>query len=139
MINTTNMEAMQQQIANCLKETVDKYYEFDEELIEGVDKMYNVYNVYTNNQKQEETTENTKRRTNFSIKTLHTMNKNDVKFLCTDFGIITGNLKKNDLILPIVDYQRNIVNEEERDSDISSITCNEQGDNSIDTSVTQSS
>ena len=57
----------------------------------------------------------------------------------TDYGIVTGNLKKNDLILLIVDYQRNIVNKEEHDSDISSITDDEKDDNSIDTTITQTS
>ena len=35
-----------------------------------------------------------KRKTNFSITTLNIMNKNDVKNMCPDFGIVTGNLKK---------------------------------------------
>ena len=40
MTNTINMEAMQQQIADCPKETAGKYYKFDEaELIEVVDKI----------------------------------------------------------------------------------------------------
>ena len=88
-----------------------------------------------NANKQEEKIEIIKRKTSFSITTLNTMNKNDRKNLCTDFGIITGNLKKIDLILLIVDYQRNIVNEQENDSDISSITDDEKEDNSVDTSV----
>ena len=67
------------------------------------------------------------------------MNKNELKNICTDFGIVTGNLKKNDVILIIVDYQRKIVNEQENDSDISSITDDEKEDNSIDTSISQTS
>ena len=46
------------------------------------------------------------------------MNKNDLQNICMDFGIVTGNLKKNDLKLIIVDYQWNIFNEEEHSSDI---------------------
>ena len=49
--NTTNMKAIQKQIADCLKETVGQYYEFDdEELIKAVEKLYNVFT--SNNQKQ---------------------------------------------------------------------------------------
>ena len=62
------------------------------------------------------------------------MKKEDLKNLCTDFGIKTGNFKKNDLILLIVDYQRNMINEQENDSDISSIT-DVQEENSVDTSI----
>ena len=46
----------------------------------------------------------------------------------------TGNLKKNDLIIHIIDYQRKLKNEEECNSDISSITDIDEY-NSIDTSV----
>ena len=63
------------------------------------------------------------------------MNKNDLKNICIHFVIVTGNLKKNDLILLIVDYQWGIVNEEEHDSDISSITDNEKEEDGVDTSV----
>ena len=74
-----------------------------------------------------------KKRTSFSITTLNTMNKNDLKNICIHFVIVTGNLKKNDLILLIVDYQRGVGSKEEYDSDISSITDDEE--NSTDTSV----
>ena len=81
-----------------------------------------------NANKQEEKIEIIKRKTSFSITTLNTMNKNDQKHLCTDFGMTTGNLKKNDQILLIVDinYQQNIENKQENDSDISSITDNKK-------------
>jgi hypothetical protein len=70
---------------------------------------------------------------------INKQNKNELKNICTDFGTITGNLKKNDVILIIVDYQRKIVNEQENDSDISSITDDEKEDKSIDTSISQTS
>jgi len=126
---------MKQQIEQCLLATIGQYYSFEqEEMEEVVEKMYNLFN---DNKQEEEITTNTKRRTNFSISTLNTMKKEDLKNLCTDFGIKTGNLKKNDLILLIVDYQRNIENEQENDSDISSLTDVEE-DNSIAISVTTS-
>ena len=53
-----------------------------------------MYTIFQNN-KQEENPEITKKRTSFSITTLNTMNKNDLKNICTDYGIRTGNLKKN--------------------------------------------
>ena len=38
------MESVQQQISNCLKETVEKYYIFqEEELIEVIEKLYSVF------------------------------------------------------------------------------------------------
>ena len=49
------------------------------------------------------------------------MKKDNLKQLCTEYGIKTGSLKTNDLIILIVDYQRGLKNEEEHDSDISSI------------------
>ena len=67
------------------------------------------------------------------------MNKTDLKSICMGFGIVTWNLKKNDFILHIVDYQRGVSSKEENDSDISSITDDEKEDNSIDTSITQTS
>ena len=130
------MEAMRQQITDCLKNTIGTYYAFEQDEMEDVvEKMCNIFHA----NKQDENPEITKKRTSFSITTLNTMNKNDLKNICTDFGIRTGNLKKNDLILNIVDYQRDILNKEEHDSDISSITDDEKDDNSIDTSVTQTS
>ena len=86
------MQDIQQQITDCLKETVDKYYKYDEE--ERIDAVEKLNNVFTNNQEKEEITDKTKRRTNISLSTLNTMNKNDLRNLCTDFGKITGNLKK---------------------------------------------
>ena len=130
------MEAMKQQIADCLKNTIGTYYSFEQEEMEDVvEKMYNIFHA----NKQEGKTENRKRKTNFSITTLNTMNKNDLKNICMDFGIITGNLKQNDLILLIVDYQQGVGSKEENDSDISSITDDEKEDNSVDTSVSQTS
>jgi len=127
---------MRQQIEECLKNTIGKYYSFEQDEIEDVvEKMYDIFHA----NKQEENPEITKKRTSFSITTLNTMNKNDLKNICTNYGIVTGNLKKNDLILLIVDYQRHIINKEEHDSDISSITDDEKDNNSIDTSVTQTS
>ena len=110
------MESVQQQIAQCLKETVGKYYTFEEEeLINVTDKLYNIFNNNKNQQKIFVKTE-------YTITTLNTMNKNNLKQICNEYGIKTGNLKKNDLIILIVDYQRGLKNEEEHDSDISSIT-----------------
>ena len=75
---------MQQQIADCLKKTVGKYNKFDEvELIEVVEKVYNLFNAH----KQEYKKEITKRKSKFSILTLKTMKKEDLKNVCTDFGI----------------------------------------------------
>ena len=93
-----------------------------------------MYTIFHDN-KQEDKTEITKKRTSFSITTLNTMNKNDLKNICIHFVIVTGNLKKNDLILLIVDYQRGVGSKEEYDSDISSITDDEKEENSTDTSV----
>ena len=73
------MEAMKQQIEDCLKNTIGTYYAFEQEEMEDVvGKMYNIFHA----NKQEEKTENTKRKTNFSITTLNTMNKNDLKNIC---------------------------------------------------------
>ena len=65
------------------------------------------------------------------------MNKNDPKNIRADFGIVIDNLKSNDLILIIVDYQQNIVNEQ--NSDISSMTDDEKEDDIVDTCVSQTS
>ena len=56
-----------------------------------------------------------------------------------DQNIQTGNLKEKYLILLIVDYQRGIGGTEDNDSDISSIADVEEEDNSIDTSLSQTS
>ena len=81
---------MKQQIEECLKNTIGTYYAFEqEEMMDVVEKMYTIFH----NNKQEETPEITKKRTSFSITTLNTMNKNDLKNICIDFGIVTGNLK----------------------------------------------
>ena len=79
-----------------------------------VEKMYNIFHA----NKQEEKTENIKRKslTYFSITTLSTMNKHDLQNM-RRFWYCNRYL---DRILIILDYQRNIVNEE--DSDISSMT-----------------
>ena len=90
------MEAMKQQITDCLKNTIGTYYAFEQDEMEDVVKK--MYTIFHDN-KQEETQEITKKRTSFSITALNTMNKNDLKNICTDFGIRTGNLKKNDPIL----------------------------------------
>ena len=117
------MEAMKQQISDCLKNTIGTYYAFEQEEMEDIaEKMYTIFH----DNKQEQKPENTKRKTNFSITTLNTVNKTDLKSICTDFGIVTGNLKKNDLILLIVEHQRGISSKEENASDISSITDNEK-------------
>ena len=122
------MESVQQQISNCLKETIGKYYTFEEEeLMYITDKLYNIFNNNKNQQKIFVKTE-------YTITTLNTMNKNNLKQLCTEYGIKTGNLKKNDLIIHIIDCQRNLKNEEECNSDISSITYIDEY-NSIDMSV----
>ena len=126
------MEAMKQQITECLKNTIGTYYAFEQEqMMDVVEKMYTIFH----DNKQEDKTEITKKRTSFSITTLNTMNKNDLKNICIHFVIVTGNLKKNDLILLIVDYQRGVGSKEEYDSDISSITDDEKEENSTDTSV----
>ena len=127
---------MKKQITECLKNTIGTYYSFEQDEIKDVvEKMYTIFHA----NKQEETPEITKKGTSFSITTLNTMNKNDLKNICIDFGIVTGNLKKNDLILLLVDHQRGIGSNEENDSDISSITDDEKENNSVDTSVTQTS
>ena len=65
---------MQQQIADCLKETVGKYYEFDEEeLIEVVEKLYNVFTA--NKQEEEKLTTPIQRKTEYTISTLNSMKK----------------------------------------------------------------
>ena len=63
------MESVQQQISQCLKETIGKYYIFEEEeLIEVIDKLYNIFN---NNKNQEKRTV----RTDYTITTLNTTKK----------------------------------------------------------------
>jgi len=122
------MESVHQQISQCLKETIGKYYIFEEEeLINIIDKLYNIFNNNKNQQK-------TFVKIEYTITTLNTMNKNNLKQLCHEYGIKTGNLKKNDLIIHIIDYQRGFKNEEECNSDISSITDIDEY-NSIDMSV----
>ena len=62
-------------------------------------------------------------RTEYTITTLNSMKKDNLKQLCMDYNIQTGNLKKKDQILLIVDCQRCIGSTEENNySDISSIT-----------------
>ena len=62
------------------------------------------------------------------------MKQDNLKQLYTEYGIKTGNLNKNDLIIHIIDCQRNLKNEEECNSDISSITYIDEY-NSVDMSV----
>ena len=46
------MESVHQQISQCLKETIGKYYTFEEEeLINVTDKLYNIFNNNKNQQK----------------------------------------------------------------------------------------
>ena len=96
---------MRQQITDCLKNTIGKYYAFEEEeLMYITDKLYNIFN---NNKNQQ----NIFVKTEYTITTLNTMNKNNLKQLFNEYGIKTGNLKKNDLIIHIIDCQRNLKNE----------------------------
>ena len=70
------MEAMRQQITECLKNTIGTYYAFEQDEMEDVvEKMCNIFHA----NKQGEIPEITKKRTSFSITTLNTMNKNDLK------------------------------------------------------------
>ena len=102
------MESVHQQISNCLKETIGKYYTFEEEeLIDVTDKLYNIFN--NNKIQQKNICKN--------ITTLNTMKIDNLKQLCNEYGIKTGNLKRNDLIVHIIDYQRGLKNKEECDSD----------------------
>ena len=66
------MESVQQHISNCLKGTVGKYYTFEEEeLIEGVDKLYNILS-------NDKIHENTTVRTDYTITTLNAMKKDNI-------------------------------------------------------------
>ena len=73
-----NMEAMKQQITDCLKETIGQYYSFEQEEIEEKCIMY----LMLINKKKK--TENIKIITNFNITILNIMNKSNLKDLCTD-------------------------------------------------------
>ena len=67
------MESVQQQISNCLKETIGKYYTFEEEeLMYITDKLYNIFNNNKNQQKIFV-------RTDYTITTLNTMKKDTLK------------------------------------------------------------
>ena len=122
------MESVQKQISNCLKETIGKYYTFEEEeLMYITDKLYNIFN---NNKNQQ----NIFVKIDYTITTLNTMKKDNLKQLCNEYGIKTGNLTKNDLIIHIIDYQRGLKHEEECNSDKSSISDIDEY-NSIDPSV----
>ena len=82
------MESVHQQIAQCLKETIGKYYTFEEEeLINVTDKLYNIFN---NNKNQQ----NIFVKIDYTITTLNTMKKDNLKQLCNEYGIKTGNFKK---------------------------------------------
>ena len=75
------MESVHQQISNCLNETIGKYYTFkEEELMYITDKLYNIFN---NNKNQQ----NISVKTEYTITTLNTMNKNNLKQLCHEYGI----------------------------------------------------
>ena len=62
VINTINMEAMKQQIADCLKNTIGTHYSFEQaEMEDVVNKMYNIFHE----NKQEEKPENTQKKNAF--------------------------------------------------------------------------
>ena len=82
------MESVHQQISQCLKETIGKYYTFEEEeLMYITDKLYN---IFSNNKNQQKIFV----RTDYTITTLNTMKKDNLKQLCNEYGIKTGNLTK---------------------------------------------
>ena len=66
------MESVQQQISQCLKETIGKYYTFEEEeVIDVTDKLYNIFNNNKNQQKIFVM--------DYTITTLNTMKKDNLK------------------------------------------------------------
>ena len=91
------MEAIEQQITACLKSLLENIMRsminFEQELIEIVGKLYNVLKI---NKVQEKATVRNKTRTDYTIAILNTMKKDNLKQSCTEYGIKTGNLKKND-------------------------------------------